>query len=115
MRIIGSLSVSVVLVRAILLLTIGGTVIVQRTVELGEPPAPAVMVQEPVYQAIIPLIISLIPLLGFIRDRLSFIWLGGMALVIVGIMFMFSLGLWITGIGLAVLLMALVLSRSSIR
>jgi membrane protein implicated in regulation of membrane protease activity len=73
------------------------------------------MYREPFLPALLPLIISLITLVGFIRGSMAAIWLGGAALVFLGLAGMCSLDLWNAGVGLVVLLMALILSRSAAR
>lgn len=113
LRTIGVITVALVLVRAIVWLTLGGTVMTTLATSVGTPPAPSVTVREPVFRALIPLMFSILTLVGFVREHLLFIWYGGAALLVVGVMFMFSLGFEIMMAGAIVLVVAFALSRQA--
>jgi len=110
LRIIGAISVAFVLINAILLLYPGGTVML-REATLESTTSPAYVVREPILIALIPFVFSLLALLGILRKQLSFIWIGGSALVITGILFLFSLGIYIAFVGAITLLVAFVLHQ----
>lgn len=110
-RFIGASSAAVVAAQALILLTVGGTVMVQAATEPGAPPAPVVTLREPMVRAVIPLLVALLALTGFVRNHLPSMVLGSAALVIVGVAFLFSLGVWIAGFGLIALLTAVMLAR----
>ncbi len=113
LRTIGVITVAFVLLRAIVWLTLGGTVMVTEATSLGTQPAAAVTMREPVFRAVIPLMFSILTLVGLVREHLLFIWYGGVALLVVGILFMFSLGFEIIIAGGIVLVVAFALSRQA--
>jgi hypothetical protein len=90
-RFIGVSSAAIVAAQALILLTVGGAVTAQATTEPGAPPTPVVMLREPIVRAVMPLFIALLALTGFVRDYAPSMALGGAALVIVGVAFLFSL------------------------
>lgn len=112
LRIIGAISVAFVLINAILLLYPGGTVML-REATLESTTSPAYVVREPILIALIPFVFSLLALLGILRKQLSFIWIGGSALVIIGVLFLFSLGIYIAFVGIITLLVAFVLHQQT--
>ncbi|MCS6840457.1 MAG: hypothetical protein NZ699_16245 [Roseiflexus sp.] len=110
-RFIGASSAAAAAVQALILLTIGGTVVMRATTEPGAPPAPDVTLRQPMVHAAIPLVIALLALAGFVRDHMPSTVLGSAALVIVGMIFLFGLGARIAGFGLIALLAAMMLSH----
>ncbi|MCS6841016.1 MAG: hypothetical protein NZ701_09560, partial [Roseiflexus sp.] len=54
--------------QALILLTIGGTVMIRAATEPGAPPAPDVTLRQPMVHAVIPLVVALLALAGFVRD-----------------------------------------------
>lgn len=84
---------------------------IRAATEPGAPPAPDVTLRQPMVHAVIPLVVALLALAGFVRDYAPSMVSGSAALVIVGVVFLFSLGAWIAGFGLIALLAAVMLSR----
>jgi len=112
LRIIGAISVAFVLINAALLLYPGGTVMV-REATLEGTASPAYIVRQSIFIALIPFVFSLLALVGILRKQLSFIWIGGSALVITGVLFLFSLGIYIAFVGIITLLVAFVLHQQT--
>ncbi len=111
LRVIGVISVAPIFVRAAQLLFLGGTALVQEATPDGAASSVARAVREPLFVALLPFIFSLIVLIGFAQKRPSWLWLGGIGLVVTGVMLLFSLGIYISLVGLFVLLLTAVLSK----
>ena len=111
LRILGVVSVFPVLIRSTLLLVPGGTVIVQEAVNINADPSLPITRQEPVFIAIIPLVFSLIIIVGFIKEYFPLLWLGGVGLLITGVLFIFSLGIYISIAGLIALILSFILFK----
>lgn len=73
--------------------------------------AEQVILLEPVWAALIPLAFALIAMVGFVRNDLRWLWIGGSGLVIAGFVFLFSFGIQLSFFGIAVLLAAFLLHR----
>jgi hypothetical protein len=111
LRIVGMICVAPVFIRATQLLFLGGTAIVQEAVPNGAIAAPPTAVQEPVYVAVMPWLFSLIVLIGFVQKRFALLWVGGIGLVAAGIMLLFSLGIYISFVGLFILILTFTLAK----
>lgn len=69
--------------------------------------------REPVIIAIVPLIFSLVVIAGFVKEQFFFLWAGCVGLIITGILFMFSLGIHISIVGLVALILTFILAKVS--
>ena len=113
LRTLGVITVLPVLIRSILFIVSGGAVMVQEALPENSLPATPDITQEPVFIAVIPLVFSLITIAGFIREKISLLWIGCIGLLITGILFLFSLGLHFSIVGLIALILGFTLSRIS--
>ncbi len=86
---------------------------VQEALPENSLPATPDITQEPVFIAVIPLVFSLITIAGFIREKISLLWIGCIGLLITGILFLFSLGIHFSIVGLIALILGFTLSRIS--
>ncbi len=112
LRTFGVVIVFPVLIKSVLLLTQGGNITVQEAAPASTISVPTTM-REPVFIAIIPLVFSLVVVVGFVKGRFSFLWAGCVGLIITGVLFMFSLGIHISIVGLISLILTFILARVS--
>lgn len=85
--------------------------VVQEALPENSVPATPAITREPVFIAVIPLVFSLITIVGFIREKFPLLWIGCIGLLITGVFFLFSLGIHISIVGLIALILGLTLAK----
>ncbi|RME65833.1 MAG: hypothetical protein D6790_01220, partial [Caldilineae bacterium] len=108
LRALGLVFLLPVLFWTTLLLIRGGAAMVQQETS-GGAPAPPQIVYEPVPIAIVPLLVALVALVGFIRNSPLLMGIGGLGLILIGVLTLFSIGIPIALAGLAVIVLTLLL------
>jgi len=114
LRAIGIIIVSPVLIKSAMLFVQGGSVEVQEAIPLDTEIVLSAIEQEPVFIAIVPFIFSLITIAGFLKNWFSFLWIGCVGILITGTLFLFSLGIYISLIGVVVLAIILILYKVNV-
>jgi len=111
LRGIGFVSLLPLLAWLVSLIVIGGEVRVAGDRVERIYGVPQVILREPVWIALIPLVFVLIALIGFAKNELGLLWISGTGLIVLGVILLFSYGMQLFIFGCVVVLTAYLLRR----
>lgn len=111
LRGIGFVSLLPLLAWLVSLIVIGGEVRVAGDRVERIYGVPQVILREPVWIALIPLVFVLIALIGFVKNEIRLLWISGTGLLVLGVIPLFSLGMQLLIFGFVIVLTAYLLRR----